>query len=162
MADNEGKSPDRWKETKKALGDKLCRWDKGCLEEEVIACLDDNQIEEFIRDPEEQVTGFRLRTLADRLDLADKSFKVIAEKAGLGLRTLMVEACCGAVPAAKKDSDKSVKRSFRAHAQTWFKSEAGGRGVGREGHHAKAVAETGRTTVALPQCRSRGRRAAGR
>ncbi|AHF89862.1 ATP-dependent OLD family endonuclease [Opitutaceae bacterium TAV5] len=126
MADNEGLHSGRWAETKKNLGDKLCRWEKGCLEEEIIACLDDTQIEAFIRDSEDQLTGVRLRTLADRLGLEDKSFAVISAKAGVDLRRVMVEACCGTVPDDKKGAEKSVKRSYQAHAQSWFKSRRGG------------------------------------
>jgi putative ATP-dependent endonuclease of OLD family len=134
MADNEGTNPDRWAKAKAALGDKLCRWEKGCLEEEIIAGLEDHQLEEFIRDPNDELTGSRLRTLADRLAIADKSFAAISAKAGAGLRQQIIEACCGAVPAHKKDADKSEKKALKAHAQTWFKSEGGGRELAAKVH----------------------------
>jgi putative ATP-dependent endonuclease of the OLD family len=126
MADNEGLHPGRWTETKKSLGDKLCRWEKGCLEEEIIACLDDAQIEEFIRDPMDERTGLRLRTLADRLGIDDKSLAAVSAKAGTNLRKVIVEACCGAIPEDKKGADRSTKRTYQSHAQTWFKSYRGG------------------------------------
>jgi putative ATP-dependent endonuclease of OLD family len=127
MADNEGTNPDRWAKTKAALGPKLCRWEKGCLEEEVLAGIEDAHLEAFIRDPNDELTGSRLRTLADRLDIEDKSFVAIAAKAGVNVRRMIIEACCGTVPVDKRAADKPVKRALKAHSQTWFKSEDGGR-----------------------------------
>jgi putative ATP-dependent endonuclease of OLD family len=127
MADDEGTNPDRWAKAKGALGAKLCRWEKGCLEEEVIANIEEAQLEDFIRDPNDELTGSRLRTLADRLEIVEKNFGAISAKAGNGLRKVIMEACCGAVPDHKKDADKTEKKILKAHAQTWFKSEVGGR-----------------------------------
>lgn len=127
MADNERTNPDRWAKAKEALGEKLCRWEKGSLENEVLAGIADGQLYEFIRDPNDELTGSRLRTLADRLEIDDKSYAAVAEKAGTNLRKLIIEACCGTVPDDKKAADKPVKKMLKAHAQTWFKSEDGGR-----------------------------------
>ena len=126
MADNEGTNPGRWAQLKTTLGDALCRWDKGCLEEEIFALVPDDRIEEFIKDADGENTGIRLRTIADRLDIAEKDFASVKAKAGEQFRLVIIDACCGAVPAEKK-ADRSTRRQFEAHAQAWFKSVDGGR-----------------------------------
>jgi putative ATP-dependent endonuclease of the OLD family len=127
IADNEGRNEGRWQNAKKALGERLCRWEKGCLEEEIIGCLREEQFEELIRHDDEHVTGRRLRSLADRLEIEPKDYASIQSRAGTGLRDLIVSACCGAVPFAKKNADRGVRRAFEAHARDWFKSVEGGR-----------------------------------
>jgi putative ATP-dependent endonuclease of OLD family len=126
MADNEDNNPGRWAKLKATLGDALCRWDKGCLEEEIFALVPDDRIEEFIKDADGENTGVRLRTIADRLDIAEKDFASVKAKAGEQFRLVIIDACCGAVPADKK-ADRGTRRQFEAHAQAWFKSVDGGR-----------------------------------
>jgi putative ATP-dependent endonuclease of the OLD family len=83
----------------------------------------DDKLEEFIADPAGEKTGVRLRTLADRLGIAEKEFSVLKAKAGTGFSALIVEAALGTVPADKE----SEKGEFKAHAGRWFKSVEGGR-----------------------------------
>jgi len=127
MADNENRYPKRWADTQAKLGDKLCRWKNGCLEEEVLASVSDDQLEQLIVDPADELTGMRFRTLAIRLGIDDKSFPMLVAKAGGKLREIIAQACCGEVPADKKAADKSTRKQYESHAQSWFKSVEGGR-----------------------------------
>ena len=127
MADNENKHPQRWKDTKAKLGDNLCRWDNGCIEEEVLAAVSDAGLEQFINDPSGEMTGVRLRTLANRLGIDDKSFPALQAKGGSKLREIIAQACRGKVPDDKKGADRSVRKELERDAQAWFKSLDGGR-----------------------------------
>lgn len=128
FADDEGRDPQRWATLKASLTDLLLRWPAGCLEENVIAHVADGDLESFIADPEGE-SGARLRTLADRLDINDKSFAAILAAVGdtAGVRKLIIEAATGSVPAGTAD-DK--KKAFKSHGRTWFKTVRGGYELG--------------------------------
>ncbi len=72
FADDEGKYLTRWANLNTKLGDLLFRWPSRCIEENIIAVVPDNKLEEFITYPSGEKTGGRLRILADRLEIADK------------------------------------------------------------------------------------------
>jgi putative ATP-dependent endonuclease of OLD family len=123
FADDEGKHPTRWLKVAEALGELLFRWRSGCMEENVIGVLPDDKLEALLTDPENDKTGMRLRTLADRLGIQEKDFETIKGKAGSDLKALIIAAALGTVP-----EDKSAERKqYQSHAQTWFKSVEGGR-----------------------------------
>ncbi|NRD89476.1 OLD family endonuclease [Sphingopyxis sp. BSNA05] len=124
FADDEGRDPQRWATLKASLNDLLLRWPAGCLEENVIAHIVDGDLEAFIPDIDGEA-GARLRTLADRLNIADKSFAAIVAAAGdaAGVRKLIIEAATGFVPA---DTAEDKKKAFKSHGKTWFKTVAGG------------------------------------
>ena len=124
FADDEGTSPGRWTALKGTLGNLLLRWPNGCLEENVIPHVADDDLEKFIADLGGQ-SGERLRTLAMRLKIEDKSFATIIATVGnaTALRNLIVEAATGKVPEGIPDDDKKI---FKSHARTWFKSVRGG------------------------------------
>jgi putative ATP-dependent endonuclease of OLD family len=126
FADDEGRSSDRWAAVKKKLNDLLFRWASGCIEMNIIELIQPASLEAFIRDCEDEQTGERLRTLADRLGLQDKDISSIMAKS-TDLNALMIAAATGAVPDDKKDADKSVKKAFQKHAERWFKSVEGGK-----------------------------------
>src|SRR4051794_7052123 len=85
-----------WQAVKGKLGDLLMRWPDGCLGANLIPQLGDDQLEAFIRDPDGD-DGERLRTMADRLAIEDKSLAAI--RAAIGdIRKLVVEAACGNAP----------------------------------------------------------------
>jgi hypothetical protein len=96
------------------------------VEPNVVNALDDDKLEELLTDPADEKTGMRLRTLAVRLNIANKDFTSIKSKAGAGLRKLIIEAAMGTVPEDKK-SDKSEQKIFKNHAQDWFKTDEGSR-----------------------------------
>ncbi|MDR3717401.1 MAG: AAA family ATPase [Bryobacteraceae bacterium] len=130
FADDEGRAPERWTTVKGALGDLLLRWPAGCLEENVIAHVADDDLEAFIVDPEGE-SGDRLRTLAVRLGIEGKSYAAILGAAGgpANVRNLIVAAATGSVPAGTPEGQK---KAFKSHGKTWFKTEAGGRELGRK------------------------------
>jgi putative ATP-dependent endonuclease of OLD family len=132
FADDEGgRHSERWKRVKVKIGDLLFRWTSGCLEPNVINALDDDKLEELLTDPADEKTGTRLRTLAFRLNIAEKDFTSIKSRAGAELRKFIIEAATGSVPEEKK-LDKSEQKIFKNHAQDWFKTDEGGRELARK------------------------------
>jgi putative ATP-dependent endonuclease of the OLD family len=123
FADEEGKHPERWRKLSDMLQDLLFRWPSRSLDENVIAAVPDDKLEALIIDPIDEKTGMRLRTLAVRLEIEDKSFAVLKAKAGDGLKRVIIDAALGTVPPGKEDS----KKEYKAQAATWFKTVAGGR-----------------------------------
>jgi putative ATP-dependent endonuclease of OLD family len=128
FADDEGRAADKWAAVKKKLGELLFRWPAGCLEENIIKLVPPERLEEFIKDVDGD-SGVRRRTLAERLEIPEKDFSVIAAKA-TDLTTLIIEAAVGAIPDNKKGADKSEKKALKKHAERWFKSVDGGRELG--------------------------------
>jgi putative ATP-dependent endonuclease of OLD family len=127
FVDNEGLHPSRWNEVGKKMKNLLYQWPKGCLEENIIPELDPSRLEEFIRDPEGEETGERLRTLADRLHIQEKDFANIRMRAGDRMIQLIVEAALGKIPDDKRDADEPTKKALKKHKERWFKSRKGGR-----------------------------------
>jgi putative ATP-dependent endonuclease of OLD family len=131
FADNEARDETRWTRVKQRLGDLLFRWSSGCLEENIIKLVPPDRLEEFITDDDGD-SGFRLRTLADRLGTGgDKAFSTICAKAK-NLPQLIIDAATGAIPAEMKDAEKSQTKAWKKHSQCWFKSIAGGVELGRK------------------------------
>jgi putative ATP-dependent endonuclease of OLD family len=124
FADDEARAPQRWAALKETLGDLLLRWPQGCLEENVIEHIADGDLENFIADPNGE-SGERLRTLAVRLQIEDKSYAAILAAASnpKSLRKLIIEAATGSVPDGIPDDQK---KAFKSHGRTWFKSLGGG------------------------------------
>jgi putative ATP-dependent endonuclease of OLD family len=124
FADDEGgKYPDRWEKVAEKLDKLLFRWTSGCLEENIIRAVPDDKLEMLLIDPEDEKTGMRRRTLAERLGSQEKDFETIKTKAGADLKGLILAAALGTVPEDKA----SEKKEYSKHAQTWFKTEDGGR-----------------------------------
>lgn len=128
FADDEGEHPDRWKAVKAAHGPLLFRWEIGCIEENILAGVADDRLEAFLIDPDDEETGERLRTLADRMGMAEKDFGSLSKKAGTDFRKFISEAAMGAVPAGKEGE----KKKYKAHAQRWFKTADGGRELAKK------------------------------
>ena len=123
FADDEGRHATRWEKIAKAQGELLFRWKSGCIEQNIIGAVPDDKLEALLTDPDGEKTGSRLRTLAERLGISDKDFASVKAKAGSGLNALIIEAATGSVPTDKADE----KNTYKSHAQTWFKTEQGGR-----------------------------------
>ena len=125
FADNEDKHPTRWQGVANALGPLLFRWSSGCIEQNIIAAVPDDKLESLLTHPsDDHTTNMRLRTLADRLGVDDKSFAALSST-GSDFRTIIVEAATGHVP-PDKAGIRSERREYQKHAQRWFKSVAGG------------------------------------
>jgi putative ATP-dependent endonuclease of OLD family len=123
FADDEGKHPTRWQKVAAKLDKLLFRWKSGCIEENIIGVLADDQLEALLTDPEGDKTGMRLRTLADRLGIQEKDFATVKAKSGSDLKKLILAAMMGTVP----DHKALEKKHYQSHGQTWFKSVDGGR-----------------------------------
>ena len=124
FADDEGRDSGKWAAVQSKLGKLLFRWPSGCLEENIIKLVPVERLEEFIKDPDGN-SGERLRTLADRLGMAEKEFSAVKAKAP-ELTALIIEAASGAVPDSKKNADKGERKALKKHAEKWFKSVEGG------------------------------------
>jgi putative ATP-dependent endonuclease of the OLD family len=124
FADDEAKHPTRWTKLAAKLDKLLFRWASGCLEENIINKVPDDRLEALLTDPSRKKTGSRLRSLAERLDSEDKSFAALKAKAGGALRSVMIAAALGKVPAGTPEDEEA---RYESHAQTWFKTGEGGR-----------------------------------
>lgn len=122
FADDEGQHPTRWQSLVQALGKLLFRWKSGCIEQNVVGVVPDDKLDALLTDPEGEKTGMRLRTLAERLGIQDKNLAIIKEKAGSGLKSLIIEAAMGTVPSGTT----ADRKHFQSHGQTWFKTIEGG------------------------------------
>lgn len=123
FADNEGTQQGLWQETKDQLGDLLMRWADGCLETNIIPHVPLDQLEEFIAEPDGD-TGERLRTMADRIGIEDKTLPAILEATD-NVHALMIAAACGTSP-ADPNAPEAQKKAWKKHGQRWFKSIEGG------------------------------------
>lgn len=119
-------APGRWQRVRNSLGDLLLRWDRGCLEENILPYFNAAHLERLIADPQDRRTGQRRRSLADRLGIADTSIEAITAAAGDRLMAVVVEAATGVVPGAIAE-DREKKGIYKGHASQWFKSLDGGR-----------------------------------
>lgn len=126
LADDEGTAPQRWKNLKEKLKDRLHQWPKGCTEDHVIGAVPEANLLELLKDGEGELDGYRLRTLADRLGLEDKTTDAIdaALKASdQTWRALIISAATGSTDG----SSESQKKAWKKHSQQWFKSTDGGK-----------------------------------
>lgn len=123
FADDENKSPERWKKLHEKLGALLFRWSSCSIEQNIINLVPDEKLEDLIIDPAGEKTGRRLRSLADRLNVQKKDFASLKTNAGENFKTLIIEAASGKVPPGKE----SEKNEYKAQAGNWFKSIEGGR-----------------------------------
>ncbi len=122
FADDEGTHPTRWGKITQAQGPLVFRWASGCIEQNIISAVADDKLEALLTDPTGRKTGQRLRTLADRLGISEKDFSIVSAEAGTGLKTLIIEAATGVVPAGKAIE----ANEYKSHAQAWFKTLQGG------------------------------------
>jgi putative ATP-dependent endonuclease of OLD family len=125
FADNEGTSTGKWESVEKCLNLLLFRWPNGCLEENIFTLIPNDRIEEFIADSDGKA-GERLRTLAIRLAVDDKSFSAIRSKAP-DLVKLLIEAATGSNAKCPTTASKGEKKAWKRHGECWFKSIEGGR-----------------------------------
>jgi putative ATP-dependent endonuclease of OLD family len=131
LVDNEGKFGGRWGELKVELGDRLFQWEAGCTEEAIIAAIDDDKLPELAKDENGAFDGYRLRTLATRLGLKEKSLEAINAKlaeSGETLRALIVAAASASTAGAPPEDAKE----WKAHGRSWFKSEEGGKELAKK------------------------------
>ncbi len=126
LADDEGTAPQRWKNLKDKLKERVHQWPKGCTEDHVIGAVPDAKLLELLKDGDGELDGYRLRTLADRLGIQDKTTEAIdaALKASdQTWRGLIIAAATG----SKDGAPEAQGKAWKKHSQQWFKSTDGGR-----------------------------------
>jgi putative ATP-dependent endonuclease of the OLD family len=128
FCDNEGKFPELWRRVGQELGPRLFQWRNGCLEENIIAHVRDDQLLSLAEEPDGAV-GRRMRTIADRLAIKEKDEASILAACGnpehrfKKLRSVIVAAATGNKDGAP---DEQTGKEWAKHGQTWFKSVRGG------------------------------------
>jgi len=125
IADDEGDHPGRWRRLKDVMGDRLLRWDAACTEEVVMKLIPEANLPDLLKAEDGHWDGDRLRTLATRLGIEDKSLEAIRHALaaqGRSLRTVMIEAATGNA----QGLTNPTKKEWEAHARDWFKSGRGG------------------------------------
>lgn len=125
IADDEGTAPERWKKLKTKLEARLLQWPSGCTEQHVIAAVPEHKLQDLLKIGG-KLDGDRLRTLAERLGIQDKTPEAIEQAlkdTGKSWREAIIEAATGNTAGAPEGFEKS----WKSHARQWFKSEAGGR-----------------------------------
>ena len=126
FADNDGDHTGRWSTLKATMQERLFQWDEGCPETNVIALIDDENLESLIRDADGDLDGDRLRTLADRLGTgAEKDLETLrtaCAEQSIDLRDVIIAAAIGDSAGAPEGRQKEWKK----HGAKWFKSERGG------------------------------------
>lgn len=142
LADNEGKSPGRWEKLKESMGDRLLQWNDGCTEKVVIEAIPEEKLWQLLNDSDGDISGARLRTISDRLEIESKERAdieaEIADRPNLTLRQLIIGASSGSTDGAPLTKSKE----WKSHGKNWFKSEEGGRELA-----AKMVALGGSPSV---------------
>lgn len=126
LADDEGTAPQRWKNLKEKLKERLHQWPKGCTEEHVIGAVFEANLLELLKDSEGGLDGYRLRTLADRLGLQDKTTEAIdaaLKASGQTWRAVIIAAATG----SKDGAPEGLEKTWKKHSQQWFKSTDGGK-----------------------------------
>lgn len=123
LVDNEDTSPGRWAALKMKMGDRLLQWPKGATESAIISAIPDDKMEALLTNDEEDLTGYRIRTLAERLGIQDVGgIHAALSKQGKTLKSLIIEASTGSTLGAPEGEAKAWKK----HAQNWFKRDGGG------------------------------------
>lgn len=128
FADNDGKKPERWAQLKTAMEARLFQWPEGCIETNILSLMPDDYLEHLFKDQDGDWDGNRLRTIATRLGIEGKSFEEIqqaANKQGKQLRDIIIAAATGDNIEVE---DKGEKKSWKKHAQSWFKRADGSGG----------------------------------
>lgn len=126
LVDDEGTAPQRWTKLKEKLKERLYQWPNGCTEDNVIGAMPEQNLLELLKDGGGELDGYRLRTLADRLGLQEKTPEVIEaalKESDKTWRNLILAAATGSKDGAPSGQDKAWKK----HSQQWFKSTDGGR-----------------------------------
>lgn len=124
LVDNEGDGSGRWAALKAAMGSRLLQW-KSSTEIEVIDALKDEQLPELLKNEEGEFDGRRLRTIADRLGMSNKTLaeiEVALSAQKKSLRQLVKDAATG----SKEGAAENQKKEWESHGRVWFKSVDGG------------------------------------
>jgi putative ATP-dependent endonuclease of OLD family len=144
IADDEGTQPGRWATLKTNMTDRLLRWEGTCTERVVIDLLPEGQLPALLKTDDGAWNGERLRTLATRLDIEDKSLEAIQQalsKHGRTLRTAIIDAATGNPEGAPEGAKKEWQASTRASPRLLGTSRA------NAGRRRRRLASIGRQDI---------------
>jgi len=125
LVDDEGENSGRWKALKAQMGDRLLQWPKLATEGFIISAISDDKLVALVTNDEDGLTGYRMRSLAERLGIAAKDWASINAALTVKqktLKALIIEASTGSTDGAPEDD----KKAWKKHAQDWFKRDGGG------------------------------------
>ncbi|WP_204269881.1 hypothetical protein, partial [Klebsiella michiganensis] len=83
---------------KSQMAERLLQWKQGSTETHVIGAIPDDKLEQLLENEQDGLTGYRLRSLADRLGLHAKdldSIKAALVQQKKTLKALIIEAAIG-------------------------------------------------------------------
>jgi putative ATP-dependent endonuclease of OLD family len=125
LVDDEGENLGRWKALKATMSTLLLQWPGMATEGFIISEIPDDKLEALIENDEEGLSGYRMRSLAERLGIEAKDWNSINAALAVkqkALKALIIEAATGStVGAAEAD-----KKAWKKHAQNRFKRDGGG------------------------------------
>ena len=132
FADRDGANTGRWDALKAQMNNRLFQWADGCIESNVISVLPADYLEQLFLDAEGLPNGNRLRTVADRIGVQDKTIENILNSLGNDrelLRAQMIKAATGdTTDIVGGDEKKSQRKEWKNHAKSWFKISDGSGG----------------------------------
>jgi putative ATP-dependent endonuclease of OLD family len=128
FADNDGKSPGRWNLLKADMDARLFQWENGCIETNTLRLLPDSYLQNLFKDQDGDWDGYRLRSIATRLRIEEKSFEKIQQAAKKQDKQLINIIIAAATGNNSDISDRSEKKPWKSHAQSWFKKADGSGG----------------------------------
>ncbi|WP_349434308.1 AAA family ATPase [Pararhizobium sp. A13] len=134
FADNDGGKKDRWAALKGVMGDRLFQWKDGCIETNLIPLVPAGNLESLFRDEEGDWDGYRLRSVATRLEIADKEFEALLAAVDGDremLRSFIIKAATGDADDIKEhdpEKRKSIAKEWKKQSRSWFKKEDGSGG----------------------------------
>ncbi|MNY39720.1 hypothetical protein D3C86_1744220 [compost metagenome] len=91
----------------------------------MIGAVPEANLLEPLKGAEGELDGYRLRTLAERLGLQNKSTEAIdaaLTASGKTWRALIIAAASG----SKEGAPEGQEKAWKKHSQQWFKSTVGG------------------------------------
>ena len=128
FADNDGKKPERWSRLRNDMGDLMFQWPQGCIESNILSLIPEDYIELLFKDQDGDWDGHRLRTIATRLGITRKSFVELNKAANEQGKNLLVVIIAAATGDHSEVEDRSEKKAWHKHAQSWFKKGDGSGG----------------------------------
>jgi putative ATP-dependent endonuclease of the OLD family len=144
FVDDEGNFSGRWRNLKDNLGARLLQWKQGCLEENIISEIKDEDLLKLLVDSNGELDTERLKTLTVRAGLDVSSMDALKDS-GVGIRQLIIDASTGRKVGAPEGEDKA----WKSHGGRWFKSLEGGQELAIKAEQLKIMQKFNATLLPL-------------
>ncbi|MDQ8188479.1 AAA family ATPase [Pelagicoccus sp. SDUM812002] len=134
FADRDSGNFGRWDALKELMGTRLFQWGRGCIESNLLPLIPADKLERLFCETDGTQLGYRLRTIADRLAIEEKSLEdILAALEGdrEQLRGHIIKAAIGdtaAVSGVNEDERKANQKAWKKHSKDWFKKADGSGG----------------------------------